>query len=97
MAGGWGNPSDISLRPLRGLQSGSVSPSRQLTVGTPPLPPMLRSGYPWPTYTQGALMPDHWGYVFLAYGIAAATFLVYWRRLSRRIRDAERRKGMRRG
>ena len=37
-------PSDISLRPLRGLQSGSVSPSPRLTVGTPPLPPMLRSG-----------------------------------------------------
>ena len=40
-------------------------------------------------------MPDHWGYVFLAYGIAAATFLVYWRRLSRRIRTAQNRKGVR--
>jgi len=38
-------------------------------------------------------MPDHWGYVFLAYGIAAVTFLVYWRRLARRIRDAQARRG----
>jgi hypothetical protein len=38
-------------------------------------------------------MPDHWGYVALAYGIAAVAFLVYWRRLSRRTREARVRKG----
>jgi hypothetical protein len=26
-------------------------------------------------------MPDNWGYVFSAYGLAAVVLLVYWRRL----------------
>ena len=38
-------------------------------------------------------MPDNWAYVFLAYGIAAAAFLYYWRRLRRRIRQAQARRG----
>ena len=27
-------------------------------------------------------MPDNWGYVFSAYGLAAAALLGYWRRLA---------------
>ena len=29
-------------------------------------------------------MPDNWGYVFAAYGVAAVALGAYWRRLSRR-------------
>ena len=29
-------------------------------------------------------MPDNWGYVFAAYGIAAVALLSYWRHLARR-------------
>ena len=29
-------------------------------------------------------MPDHWGFVFAAYGIAAVILFGYWRRLIRR-------------
>ena len=29
-------------------------------------------------------MPDHWGFVFAAYAIAAATLFLYWRHLIRR-------------
>ena len=29
-------------------------------------------------------MPDNWGYVFSAYGVAALALLVYWRRLAGR-------------
>jgi hypothetical protein len=38
-------------------------------------------------------MPDNWGYVFAAYGIAAIVLGAYWRRLVRRLGalDAERR------
>ncbi len=32
-------------------------------------------------------MPDHWGYVFAAYAIAAVALASYWRRLVRRGRD----------
>ena len=36
-------------------------------------------------------MPDNWGYVFSAYGLAAAGLLGYWRRLAGRAkRRAER-------
>jgi hypothetical protein len=31
-------------------------------------------------------MPSNWGYVFAAYGIAAATLLFYWHHLARRTR-----------
>lgn len=31
-------------------------------------------------------MPDHWGYVAAAYGVAAATLIGYWRYLSARAR-----------
>jgi hypothetical protein len=30
-------------------------------------------------------MPDNWGYVFAAYGIAAVVLVGYWRRLVRRL------------
>ena len=33
-------------------------------------------------------MPDNWGYVFAAYGIAAVALIGYWRRLVRRARAA---------
>ena len=38
-------------------------------------------------------MPDNWGYVFAAYGIAAVVLVGYWRRLVRRLGalEAERR------
>ena len=40
------------------------------------------------------VMPDHWGYVLAAYGLAAAAFLGYWQHLLRRGRDlAARRSG----
>ena len=41
------------------------------------------------------MMPDHWGYVFAAYGLAAAALLGYWRHLARRRRalDARPRDG----
>lgn len=32
------------------------------------------------------MMPDHWGYVFAAYGLTAAAVLGYWRHLVRRRR-----------
>jgi cytochrome oxidase assembly protein ShyY1 len=42
------------------------------------------------------VMPDHWGYVLAAYGLAAAALLGYWRHLLRRARDvAARRPGRR--
>jgi hypothetical protein len=31
-------------------------------------------------------MPDNWGYVFSAYGLAALALLAYWRRLAGRAR-----------
>jgi hypothetical protein len=31
-------------------------------------------------------MPDHWSYVFAAYGLAAVVLGGYWRRLVRRAR-----------
>ena len=34
-----------------------------------------------------APMPDNWGYVVAAYGIAAVALAVYWRRLARRRRQ----------
>ena len=37
------------------------------------------------------MMPDHWGYVFAAYGLSAAALLGYWHRLSRRRRALESR------
>jgi len=38
-------------------------------------------------------MPDNWGFVAAAYGIAAAAFAAYWRRLCRRERELEERHG----
>ncbi len=35
-------------------------------------------------------MPDHWGFVFAAYGLAAVVLGGYWRRLNRRERDLAR-------
>lgn len=32
-------------------------------------------------------MPDHWGYVLAAYGLAAVVLLAYWRRLVRKDRE----------
>jgi hypothetical protein len=32
-------------------------------------------------------MPDNWGYVFVAYLIAAVVLLGYWRHLARRARE----------
>ena len=32
-------------------------------------------------------MPDHWGYVIAAYGLAAVALIAYWRRLVRRDRE----------
>ena len=32
------------------------------------------------------VMPDHWGYVLAAYGIAAVALAGYWRHLVRRAR-----------
>ena len=38
-------------------------------------------------------MPDNWGFVLAAYGLAAVVLIAYWRRLVRRERalDDERR------
>ena len=42
-------------------------------------------------------MPDNWGYVFSAYGLAAVALLCYWRRLAGRARRlAARRDELRR-
>jgi len=32
-------------------------------------------------------MPDNWGYVFAAYGLAAIALGAYWRRLARRAKS----------
>jgi hypothetical protein len=34
-------------------------------------------------------MPDNWGFVALAYGLAAVVLLGYWRRLVRRERELD--------
>ncbi len=34
-------------------------------------------------------MPDHWGFVMLAYGLAAVVFGGYWRRLRRLERELD--------
>jgi hypothetical protein len=36
-------------------------------------------------------MPDHWGYVLAAYGVAAAAIGAYWRHLAARARALRRR------
>ena len=36
-------------------------------------------------------MPDNWGYVFSAYGLAAVALLWYWRRLAGRAKRLARR------
>jgi len=43
-------------------------------------------------------MPDNWGFVLLAYGLAAVVLIAYWRRLVRRERalGAEHRPTVRR-
>ena len=38
-------------------------------------------------------MPDNWGYVFSAYGLAAAVLLGYWRHLARRAKGLAVRHG----
>ena len=38
--------------------------------------------------TGRGTLPDNWGYVFAAYGIAAVALIGYWRHLARRARDA---------
>lgn len=35
-------------------------------------------------------MPDNWGFVFAAYGIAAVVLIGYWRHLARRGRELAR-------
>jgi len=35
-------------------------------------------------------MPDNWGYVFSAYGLAAVALLGYWRRLAGRAKRLAR-------
>ncbi|MFQ5896782.1 MAG: heme exporter protein CcmD [Candidatus Methylomirabilia bacterium] len=35
-------------------------------------------------------MPDNWGFVFAAYGIALVVLIGYWRRLTRRGRELAR-------
>jgi hypothetical protein len=42
-------------------------------------------------------MPDNWGYVFSAYGLAAAALLGYWRRLVGRAKGLAGRGERRRG
>ena len=34
-------------------------------------------------------MPDNWGFVAAAYGLAAVALLLYWRRLARKEREVE--------
>ena len=36
-------------------------------------------------------MPDNWGYVFAAYGLATVALFVYWRRLAGRAKRPGRR------
>ncbi len=38
-------------------------------------------------------MPDNWGYVFSAYGLAAVALLGYWRRLAVRAKRLAQRGG----
>ena len=38
-------------------------------------------------------MPDNWGYVFLAYGLAAVALLGYWCRLAGRAKSLAGRDG----
>jgi len=38
-------------------------------------------------------MPEHWNYVFAAYGLAAVALIGYWRYLCARARDLARRRG----
>jgi len=38
-------------------------------------------------------MPDNWGYVFFAYGLAAVVLLGYWRRLAGRAKSLAGRDG----
>lgn len=40
-------------------------------------------------------MPDNWGFVLAAYGIAAIVLAGYWRRLARRARELLRVKNRR--
>jgi hypothetical protein len=40
-------------------------------------------------------MPDNWGYVFSAYGLAAVALTVYWRRLAGRAKGLAGRDGRR--
>jgi hypothetical protein len=40
-------------------------------------------------------VPDNWGFVFAAYGIAAVVLTGYWRSLTRRTRELTRLKGRR--
>jgi hypothetical protein len=40
-------------------------------------------------------MPDNWGYVFSAYGVAALALLVYWRRLAGRAKSLVEREKLR--
>ena len=39
------------------------------------------------------VMPDHWGYVLAAYGLAAVALLGYWRHLLTRARSLSIRRG----
>jgi hypothetical protein len=38
------------------------------------------------------VMPDHWGYVLAAYGLAAVALLGYWRHLLQRARSLNARR-----
>jgi hypothetical protein len=42
-------------------------------------------------------MPDNWGYVFSAYGLAAVVLVWYWRRLASRAKSLAGRGERRRG
>jgi hypothetical protein len=35
-------------------------------------------------------MPDHWGFVIGAYGLAAVVLVGYWRRLARKEKELKR-------